>query len=290
MAVAIGGQRCRVHHRHNVGAGHCLGIVTPGAIAAQIANSRLAVDLIAVVDHRAMEGLHQVGRLRRAKGMCGVHAGVAHRMVVVTPAIAVVMAALVVQALPGTAIGLHEAIDGVSIQGPGGGLVIAQRATEAAVKVRWHDVIVVVIGQPAVAAVDVEFSDFIGDIAAVVGGIEDGHAIGGQGHGAAQKVGGRGRWIVNGDRRGRGHGHQRDAPDIGLLVAEGGGVIFVADGVGKIGCGNGHLLLPGGDAKHAVGHALWHVVGFQKEGAGVPVETHLGLEGREGGRHQQAIA
>ena len=289
MPAAIRDQRRGIHLRHDVGPGDRFRIVAARSIRTQISHRWLAIDLVAKVHHRAVEGLHQVRRLRRAIRMRRVHRRRAHRVVVITPAAAVIVTAFRIQRLPRRAIRLHKAIHRIAIQRPGDGLVIAQRPAEARVQVRGCDVVMVIIRQTAVTAVVVQLADLIRHIPAIVRRIEYRDAVRCQRHRAAQEIRRRSRWIVDHDGRCRRHRHQRDAPHIRLLIPERARVVLIARRMRKVSRRDRHLLLPRRDPEHLVWHPLRRVVRFEEKGRAVPVVAHLRLERRKRSRHQQPV-
>ena len=289
MPAAIRDQRRGIHLRQDVGPGDRFRIVAARSIRTQISHRRLAIDLIAKIHHRAVEGLHQVRRLRRAIRMRRVHRRRAHRVVVITPAAAVIVTAFCIQCLTRRAIRLHKAIQRIAIQRPGDGLVIAQRTAEARVQVRGCDVIMVIIRQTAVTAVVVQLADLIRHIPAVVRRVEDRDAVRRQRHRTAKEVRRRSRWIVDHDRRRRRHWHQRDAPNIRLLIPERARVVLIARRMRKVSRRDRHLLLPRRDPEHLVRHTLRRVVRFEEKGRPVPAVAHLRLERRKRSCHQQPV-
>ena len=104
-------------------------------------------------------------------------------MIVVVPW-TVVVPTFRIKRLARGAVGLGISVDGITVQRPRDGLVDAGDRLQ----MHWRDVVVIIVRQAAVAAVDIEFADFVGDAAGVVAGIEDRDAIRAHGDRAALKI------------------------------------------------------------------------------------------------------
>ena len=139
-------------------------------------------------------------------------------------------------------------------------------------------------------AVVIQLADFIGHAALIVGRVENGDAIRCERDGTALEVVRRRARRENQCRRRSGRRCERETPVVGLLVAERVRAVFRVGGIGEVGHGQRDLLLPGSDARHAVGEAIRSVVTFDEEGRPIPVEADLRLERRERSGHQGAVA
>ena len=218
-----------------------------------------------------------------------VHGVVPHRVVVVAPA-TVVVTAVRIQRLPRRAVGLHIAIDRITIQRPGHSLVIAQRPAKTAGEMHRDDVVVVIIRQPAMTTIVVELANFIRHASRVVGRIENRHAIGRERDGPPLEIV-RGRARGENERgRSRWRRHQRQPPIVRLPIAERSRRPLRIRRVRKVRHRQRDLLLPGGDARHPVRHPVWQVVRLFVERGAVPVEAHLRLERCKRSRHESTIA
>ena len=146
-----------------------------------------------------------------------------------------------------------------------------------------RDVIVVVVGQTAVPAVEVELTNFVGDRAPVVAGIENRDAIRADRDGAALEVARR-----NWNGRGRGRGHQRQTPDVGLAKTDGALIALGIGGRGEIRCRHRNLLLPRNNPHHERGHerGIRDIVRLHVKRRGIVVRAHARFEGAEGRRHR----
>ena len=188
-----------------------------------------------------------------------------------------------VQRLPGRPVRLGVAVDRISIESP------SDRLVDAGDRLQMDrgDVVVVVVGEPAVTAVEVEFADLVGEATAVVARVENRDAVDADGDGAALEVALRDRDGIGG----RG-GDKRQAPDVGAAVADRARVLLRVGGEGKVGRGQGNLLLPRRDADHGCWHQgrTGHIVGLHVEGRGVIVEPHARSKGPERSSHHRAVA
>ena len=156
-------------------------------------------------------------------------------------------------------VGLDQPVDRVAIQGEGDGQSVAQHVGE----VQGRGVIVVVVGPATVPAPFVQLADQGGDFPAIVGGVEDGDAVGGQGDGSLEEA-------VGGDRQGlRGrHRTPRQLPVVRPKVIR----------------GHRDLPLPRRDPLH---HPVrGHAIAADVEVGCVPPMPHGVVEAGEGARHQ----
>ena len=257
---------------------HLLRRVATGAGGTHVRHVRLWIDLRVKVHHHAMHGIHHE-RVRR-RPVCRARVVSAPRMIVIAPG-AVIVSAICIQRLHGRSIRLHIAIHRVAIQRPGDGLVIPQHRNQ----MHRIDVVVIVIRQPAMAAIDVQLADVIAELPRVVAWIENRHTIRPQRHRPAQEI------PIQRDRRCRRHGHQRQLPHIRLPKAQRARVVRPIRRPDEVRNRHRHLLLPRRDPHHQIRlpRAIRDTIRLDVKVVRVIVEPQLRLERRKRSRHQLAI-
>ena len=266
MPRGIGVEGDRVLKRDDARAGHGLRRVTAGARLTQRADRRLSIHLPAEIHDGAVKRGRQIGR-SRTRGRA------ADRVIVIVPG-AVIMSSLSIKRLARRAVGLRVTVNRISIQGPRDGLVDARHRLQ----MHRRDVVVIVVTEPAVPAVDIEFTDFVGDAARVVTRIKNRDTVSAEGDGAALKISRRDR-----DWRGGWRRHEWQAPDIGFAETNRALVALGIGGRRKIRRRQRDLLLPRGDADHGRGHpgVVGHIVRLHVEGRGVVIRPHPRLKRTE---------
>ena len=208
----------------------------------------MGIDLAAAFDDFAVKTADQVG--------------VSPGRVVVVMAVLVLVAVHPIQFANGGTVRLSETENRVAVERESDRVAGADRLLQ----VDRCDVIVVVVGAPAVATPLVQFARDDGVGAAVVlDGVENGYAVRGEGDGPAEEVFFGGHRVASLDRM------QRNLPGVGSCV----------------GLGNRNLLLPGGDANHHL--VVGNGIGFHIEESGVRAGFDLGSEGSEAALQQVEV-
>ena len=258
---------------------HLLRGVATGARGTHVRHVRLWIDLRVKVNHRAMHGIHHERVRRRPARRAGVVS--ASCMIMIAPG-AVIVAAIGIQRLHGRAIRLHIAIHRIAIQRPGDGFVIPQHRDQ----MHRINVVVIIIRQPAVTAINVQLADVIAELPRVVSRIENRHAIRPQRHRPAQEV------PIQRDRRCRRHGHQRQLPHIWLPKAQRARVVRPIRRPDEIRNWHRHLLLPGRDPHHEIRLpcTIRDAIALDVKVVRVIVKPQLRLERQKRSRHQLPIA
>ena len=238
------------------------------------ARGGLRIYLPAEVDHGAVHGAHEIRILRPRCYR-------ATRMIVIAPG-SVIVPAIHIERLLRGAIWLGVAIDRISIQRPRTGHV----RREHGIQMRRGDVIVVIVGTPAVAAISIQFSNGLRELPGVVARIKDRDAIRTESDRASQKIARQRNW------RCRRHRHERDLPHIWLPIAQRLHARLWIGDVAKITHRMRQLLLPCRDAYHRTWHqsGIWHRVAFHIKIRGVAVDAHAGLKSPKRSLHQRRIA